>query len=947
MATTKSKQVLAYLYRYALERGNSKNVALLVPHGKIGVILWKAGIAIYHTIYLASDEDREEILFEIKALSEDEIEQRVNHLVHSSRVMNPMGISVEDRMRVLRDIYQTLRYIENQNINTTKIINSINRILFKGNNIISEPNISISAQHIGHAIVKTIINNETSHQNLKSSKKYPQIDGFEIQGLLATGAYADVYLAKDKITQYKERICALKIGVFEHKLDINQEIDKIKSIQHQHILNDWDMGIFELDHLKYYWISMPNMGGISLEHLILGGKLDLETKLLILMQIINGLVALHGKGIIHRNLKPSNLLISDDFDIKISDFGFSNDFFLRHQINHEIGISTYMSPEQLSGQSIGFESDIWSFGMIAYEILKGDLPWGRGINTFTMIGNIQHVDIDMMGLANIGISLKILDIIGKCLKRDQHQRYTSAIELKDNLYLLIKEDRSRLRHNQFKDSWHTLIEKNVIEDFIIDQIKQGVSVFKINAFLSQSEVCKLSLKLDVERLEELLDYLSKVSIEIGLSKFAGKLIDHQQHQILKNQLLSRKELSMQAIDQEIAQELSKIPPNEIAKKLEILSNQQKQKKLLIENQFNKESKKLLMDIEDTNREFNSLMIDLKNKLRIQMHNELKDFDEIKVDQKLIVIDKDESKKMNTYWLFGICFIILLFIFILIDPKNDQKEKISKLDIIEKKETELVSEDQSTMHHFEVEYIDKFMIKIMGGAFMMGSKQGNKDESPIHHVEVGDFYISKTEVTVEQYRKCVDAKVCSLPDNHLVRPYCNWGYVDRDKHPINCIDWKQARVFAKWVGGDLPSEAQWEYASRSRGKEIKYPWGNEEANCQYAVMNDESGNSGCGLDHTWEVCSKTMGNTEEGLCDMGGNVWEWMLDEWYGSYSNAPSVDIAWCSDVSCSESDSINRVYRGGGWLAKPSNLYTVNRAFLSPIDRPDNVGFRVVRRMH
>jgi iron(II)-dependent oxidoreductase len=214
-----------------------------------------------------------------------------------------------------------------------------------------------------------------------------------------------------------------------------------------------------------------------------------------------------------------------------------------------------------------------------------------------------------------------------------------------------------------------------------------------------------------------------------------------------------------------------------------------------------------------------------------------------------------------------------------------------------------------------------MVLIEGGAFTMGSDEGNSDEKPTYMVEVRDFYMSKTEVTVGQYRKCVEAGECSEPNNKNDDPKCNWGYSDRDDHPINCVDWYQAIAFAKWVGKDLPSTPQWEYAARSRGREIEYPWGNEYATCEYAVMDD--GGEGCGRGGTWEVCSKTKGNTTQGLCDMGGNVWEWVLDEYH-------SNDIVWGH-------------YRGGSWSRdEPLFLSSTFQGQSPSNSRYDDLGFRV-----
>lgn len=188
---------------------------------------------------------------------------------------------------------------------------------------------------------------------------------------------------------------------------------------------------------------------------------------------------------------------------------------------------------------------------------------------------------------------------------------------------------------------------------------------------------------------------------------------------------------------------------------------------------------------------------------------------------------------------------------------------------------------------------------------MGSNSGRDKEKPMHGVKVGTFRMSKTEVTVAQYRACVKAGRCTKPNTGK---YCNWGKARRGAHPVNCVDSRQSRAFCRWAGGRLPSEAEWEYAARSGGKDWKYPWGDEAATCYRTVM-DRRG-IGCGKKRTWPVCSKTAGNTSQGLCDMAGNVQEWTEDCWHDNYSGAPSDGSAWTKNCS-----STFRVIRGGSLL--------------------------------
>ena len=145
-------------------------------------------------------------------------------------------------------------------------------------------------------------------------------------------------------------------------------------------------------------------------------------------------------------------------------------------------------------------------------------------------------------------------------------------------------------------------------------------------------------------------------------------------------------------------------------------------------------------------------------------------------------------------------------------------------------------------------------------------------------EPANVYFTKSEITVEQYKKCVASGACK--DDHVGKSgsYCNYGFKNRRNHPVNCVDWYGAVQYCEWVGGRLPSEIEWR-AEAANYQTREYPWGNEPPSCEFAVMDD--GNDGCNLDSTWPVCSKPRGNSASGLCDMGGNVQEWILSSKWG------------------------------------------------------------------
>ncbi len=233
--------------------------------------------------------------------------------------------------------------------------------------------------------------------------------------------------------------------------------------------------------------------------------------------------------------------------------------------------------------------------------------------------------------------------------------------------------------------------------------------------------------------------------------------------------------------------------------------------------------------------------------------------------------------------------------------------------------------------------DLEMVFVPAGEFSMGSNGGLANEQPLHTVALDAFWIDRTKVTVEAYAACVAHDDCLPPNaDHAFDPACNYGDPERLDHPINCIDWFRAQSYCAWAGKRLPSEAEWEKASR--GTEAReYPWGAQLPSCSYAVLYDEvSGKFGCGLERTAPVGSRPAGASPHGAHDMAGNVWEWVND-WYSGtyYSVSPAMNPPGPENGSA-------RVLRGGSWLNQATTLLrAAYRNDTAPSTSSANVGFR------
>lgn len=252
---------------------------------------------------------------------------------------------------------------------------------------------------------------------------------FEIIETLKKDSQTGVYLANHIYLNKKIILKSLDTSNLIDQTILHRfkrEAKILARLDHPKIIKVLDFGTFQ----KYFYISFEYFEGESLRNFIKKHKLEYSEFENIVIQILTGLNYAHSKNIIHRDLKPENILIDSKLNIKIADFGLalSEDEIQVTQQESIVGTPGYMSPEQIRGEKLTPASDIFSLGIILFEILTGSNPFvGKDITT--TINNILFLEKEIFEQKLDNAPEKWKSIILKCLEKSLEKRYKSIEEI--------------------------------------------------------------------------------------------------------------------------------------------------------------------------------------------------------------------------------------------------------------------------------------------------------------------------------------------------------------------------------------------------------------------------------------------------------------------------------------------------------------------------------------
>jgi serine/threonine protein kinase len=274
---------------------------------------------------------------------------------------------------------------------------------------------------------------------------------YKLQKFLGRGGTGAVFLAKDKRLK---RLVALKllpqssVKINESILRFEQEALAASAVSHTNVAHIYEIG----DADKHHFIAMEYVKGETLREFLKRQNLDFVSALNIALQIAQGLAAAHTVGVIHRDIKPENIMIRQDGLVKVVDFGLAklteSQYAVFNQDSYEtqldkirtepgilMGTATYMSPEQARGQEIDTRTDIWSWGVVFYEILAGKQPFNGATNSDIIAEILKSEPPLLQTYLPNSVSL----ILRRALSKDKNHRYKAMSEVIGELQTLLRQ----------------------------------------------------------------------------------------------------------------------------------------------------------------------------------------------------------------------------------------------------------------------------------------------------------------------------------------------------------------------------------------------------------------------------------------------------------------------------------------------------------------------------
>ncbi len=717
-----------------------------------------------------------------------------------------------------------------------------------------------------------------------------QFGKYRIEAEIGRGGFGIVYRAVDSTL---DRSIALKIldpmlsrdGKWVRQF--RQEARVMAQLDHPHIVPIHETG----EEGGRVYIAMKYIEGGSLADRIRQGPISWDATVRIVREIASALDFAHQRQIIHRDLKPGNILLGPNGSV-LTDFGFARligDNSMSLSLSGGVvGTPAYIAPEIWEGKTVTAQVDIYALGCIVYEMVMGQILFAGDSAPAIMLSHFKPPVWPETWPQVVPAGLQ--EVLQVALSREPGGRYGQAGEMVHELV--------RLTSDTLREPYQAL-EKAVATAEWEQAIHYAGVVRARNPHYR-----------DVQALEE--------------KAILGR--ERSQREAWARQWQQQAEAALTKGDKDGARMAARrwqemVPddnrPQIFLADLERIDTDLKQSESV---QIPKASPTGNSDPQATKLSMGSVKKTPPGRSR----------------ETKPVPSRTRNPKA---WVMGIVVGVVVLALIAValitavalnelgyisSPMPTNPMPTNPMPTNPMPTNPMPTNTPVTGVTKERTIDGMIMIYVPSNTFGMGSySSGQSDERPHHAVTLDSFWIDRTEVTNAMYSACVAAGQCEESE------YADDSAYNGDNYPVVGVSWYDAQDYCQWVGGQLPTEAQWEYAARGTDGRL-YPWGEETPTCERAQFN------GCG-GRTVAVGNLPAGNSWVEVADMAGNVWEWVAD-WYDSdyYDTSPSEN-------PTGPTSGDYKVLRGGSWNSSPVYLRVAYRNYNNPGSRYADIGFRCV----
>ncbi len=647
-----------------------------------------------------------------------------------------------------------------------------------------------------------------------------------------------------------------------------------------------------------------------------------EMAMVYLGQTLKGMADAHEQGLVHRDIKPGNIMLSDKGQIKIVDFGIAKAPDGGHSTVSNLGMGSrnYMAPEQReSAKHVDARADVYSLGVLAYRMFTGKLPTLRFADPNIACPQLPE-----------GINQLIL----QALSEDLHQRPTNAGAMQT---AFTQANTALPDTSEHSGTWVESGASSVVKaEFKPLQTKLKESLTQYGEVTAKTRkalnaMAKL-VNMDDAALTEFITIqqaqFSEENPELGAyMAFIARInaLSAQGEKLDDDDVVAMAEAGAMTTGRPVA-ELTDIVRSKCLAKSAI--------------KFVKPQSKPKPSNADASNSSGSTPPSterLKDKPKASQKEQPTEKPKVStVSSNATAQQRTQVKTTNSTkeWLLTAAVIVAVgYGYYWITGNSSQ------LQVVQNPVSNTENRTSQPGHAPEdvTVHVNGTPITLKGipsGTFTMGSSYGSSNEKPAHRVSVPAFRVMTTEVTWDMYQPCIDAGVCPNNDSDAGwgkgnRPVINVSLNNITQHYIPWLNQQTGQQFR------LPTEAEWEYAGRA-GSTTKYSWGNDigrnNANCD-----------GCGSqwDNKQTAPVASFKPNAFGLYDMHGNVWEWTQDFWHSNYDGAPFNGEAWGASGG---GDYRRTVLRGGSWDNLTGDLRVVKRLWGRNGAQNNRYGFRLAQ---